>query len=154
MLAYRGIHVTSKCWASKTRKNIVEEAPAWVVERLKVLTRLIAPMEAEEKAMTEAIQEVDAEMHILRCVGPLTFEVCCAGQWATGHTLPTGDRCPATQGFARANTAVAVYGEVAASVRRAIDGPAASRRGHPPGCLASSLSRAPPWRWAPEAEQC
>ena len=32
-------------------------------------------MEAEEKAMTEAIQEVGAEAQIPRGVGPLTFEV-------------------------------------------------------------------------------
>ena len=40
-----------------------------------MLTRLIAPMEAEEKAMTEAIQEKGAERQIPRGVGPLSFEV-------------------------------------------------------------------------------
>jgi hypothetical protein len=55
LLASHGIHVTGKRWTGKTWKLIVEEAPEWVIERLKVLTRLIAPMEAEEKAMTEAV---------------------------------------------------------------------------------------------------
>jgi transposase len=75
LLASHGIHVTGKWWTGKTWKLIGEEAPEWVIERLKVLTRLIAPMEAEEKAMTEAIQEVGAEAQIPRGVGPLTFEV-------------------------------------------------------------------------------
>jgi len=46
-----------------------QEAPAWVIERLKELTRLIAPMEAEEKAMTEAIEEKGAETQIPRGLG-------------------------------------------------------------------------------------
>jgi len=75
LLASHGIHVTGKWWTGKTWKLIGEEAPAWVIERLKVLIRLIAPMEVEEKAMTEAIQEVGAETMIPRGVGPLTFEV-------------------------------------------------------------------------------
>jgi transposase len=75
LLSSHGIHVTGKWWTGKTWKLIGEEAPKWVIERLKVLTRLIAPMEAEEKAMTEAIQEVGAETQIPRGVGPLTFEV-------------------------------------------------------------------------------
>ena len=58
LLASHGIHVTGKWWKGKTWKLIGEARhPEWVIERLKVLTRLIAPMEAEEKAMTEAIQE-------------------------------------------------------------------------------------------------
>ena len=75
LLASHGIHVTGRWWTGKTWKLISEEAPAWVIERLKVLIRLIAPMEAEEKAMTEAIQEKGAETQIPRGVGPLTFEV-------------------------------------------------------------------------------
>jgi len=75
LLASHGIHVTGKWWTGKTWKLIGEEAPTWVIERLKVLIRLIAPMEVEEKAMTEAIQEVGAETMIPRGVGPLTFEV-------------------------------------------------------------------------------
>lgn len=64
LLASHGIHVTGKWWTGKTWKLIGEEAPEWVIERLKVLTRLIATMEAEEKAMTEAIEEVGAETQI------------------------------------------------------------------------------------------
>jgi transposase len=75
LLSSHGIHVTGKWWTGKTWKLIGEEAPKWVIERLKVLTRLIAPMEAEEKAMTEAIQEKGAERQIPRGVGPLSFEV-------------------------------------------------------------------------------
>lgn len=75
LLASHGIHVTGKWWTGKTWKLISEEAPAWVIERLRVYVRLIEPMEAEEKAMTEAIQEVGAETQIPRGVGPLTFEV-------------------------------------------------------------------------------
>jgi len=75
LLASHGIHVTGKWWTGKTWKLIGEEAPKWVIERLKVLTRLIEPMEAEEKAMTEAIQEKGAERQIPRGVGPLSFEV-------------------------------------------------------------------------------
>lgn len=75
LLASHGIHVTGKWWTGKTWKLIGEEAPAWVIERLRVYVRLIEPMEAEEKAMTEAIQEVGAETQIPRGVGPLTFEV-------------------------------------------------------------------------------
>ena len=51
-LASHGIYVTGKWLTGKTWKLIGEEAPKWVIERLKVLTRLIAPREAEEKAMT------------------------------------------------------------------------------------------------------
>ena len=75
LLASHRIHVTGKWWTGKTWKLIGEEAPAWVIERLRVYVRLIEPMEAEEKAMTEAIQEVGAETQIPRGVGPLTFEV-------------------------------------------------------------------------------
>jgi transposase len=75
LLSSPGIPVTGKWWTGKTWKLIGEEAPKWVIERLKVLTRLIAPMEAEEKAMTEAIQEKGAERQIPRGVGPLSFEV-------------------------------------------------------------------------------
>jgi len=75
LLASHGIHVTGKWWTGQTWKLIREEAPAWVVERLRTLIRLIEPIEAEEKAMTEAIQEKGAEATIPRGVGPLTFEV-------------------------------------------------------------------------------
>ncbi len=36
---------------------IRSEAPEWVVERLEVFIRLIEPVEAEERKLTEAIQE-------------------------------------------------------------------------------------------------
>ena len=57
-LAIHGIHVTGKWWKGKTWTMIQREAPGWVMERLEVFIRLIEPMEAEEKKMTEAIQEV------------------------------------------------------------------------------------------------
>ena len=41
LLASHGIHVTGKRWTGKTWKLISEEAPEWVIERLKVFTRLI-----------------------------------------------------------------------------------------------------------------
>ena len=77
LLATHGIHVTGKWWKGKTWGAISSEAPEWVIERLVVYTRLIEPMEAEEKAMTTAIQEAgrEAEAKIPRGVGPLTFEV-------------------------------------------------------------------------------
>ncbi len=55
LLASHGIHVTGKWWTGRTWRLVGEEAPAWVVERLRTLVRLIEPMEAEEKAMTAAI---------------------------------------------------------------------------------------------------
>jgi transposase len=75
LLASHAIHVTGKWWTGQTWKLIREEAPAWVVARLRTLIRLVEPMEAEEKVMTEAIQEKGAEATIPRGVGPLAFEV-------------------------------------------------------------------------------
>ncbi len=76
LLATHGIHVTGKWWKGKTWSGIESEAPEWVTQRLKVFTRLIEPMEVEEKAMTVAIQEEGRrQAKIPRGVGPLTFEV-------------------------------------------------------------------------------
>ena len=76
LLATHGIHVTGKWWKGKTWDGIQFEAPGWVIERLMVFIRLIEPMEAEEKAMTLAIQEEGRRRaKIPRGVGPLTFEV-------------------------------------------------------------------------------
>jgi len=43
---------------------IRREAPGWVVERLDVLIRLIGPVEAEGRKLTEAIQEVGSQRKI------------------------------------------------------------------------------------------
>jgi hypothetical protein len=61
LLASHGIRVTGKWWTGQTWKLIRGGGPAWVVERLWTLMLLIEPMEAEEKAMTEVIQEKGAE---------------------------------------------------------------------------------------------
>jgi transposase len=76
LLASHGIHVSGKWWKGKTWGIVRSKAPEWVIERLKVYIRLIEPMEAEEKAMTVAIQEAgrEAGVKIPRGVGPLTFE--------------------------------------------------------------------------------
>jgi transposase len=76
LLTSHGIHVSGKWWKGKTWNTVRSEAPEWVIERLKVYIRLIEPMEAEEKAMTVAIQEAgrEAEVKIPRGVGPLSFE--------------------------------------------------------------------------------
>lgn len=75
LLASHGIHVTGKWWKGKTWEGIEYEAPEWVIDRLKVFIRLIEPIEAEERAMTRAIQEKGRQTKIPRGVGPLTFEV-------------------------------------------------------------------------------
>ncbi len=77
LLASHGIHVTGKWWKGKTWRAIQAEAPEWVIEHLEVYSRLIHPMEAQEKKMTEAIQAegLQNQAKIPRGVGPLTFEV-------------------------------------------------------------------------------
>jgi len=76
LLASHGIHVTGKWWKGRTWNRIETEAPEWVIERLQVFARLIAPMEEEEKVMTAAIQaEGLRRATIPRGVGPLSFEV-------------------------------------------------------------------------------
>ena len=54
LLAMHGIHVTGKWWTGKTWAMIGSDAPAWVVERLKIFIKLIEPVEAEERKLTEA----------------------------------------------------------------------------------------------------
>lgn len=75
LLAMHGIHVTGKWWRGKTWATIRSEAPAWVMERLRVFIVLIEPVEAEERKLTEAIQEVGRQRKIPKGVGPLSFEV-------------------------------------------------------------------------------
>jgi transposase len=58
LLSMHGIHVSGKWWKGKTWATIRSEAPAWVMERLRVFIKLIEPVEAEERQLTEAIQEV------------------------------------------------------------------------------------------------
>jgi len=75
LLAMHGIHVTGKWWKGKTWAMIRSEAPAWVVERLKVYIKLIEPVGAEERKLTEEIQEAARGRKIPKGVGPLSFEV-------------------------------------------------------------------------------
>ena len=75
LLAMHGIHVTGKWWKGKTWATIRSEVPAWVMERLRVFIVLIEPVEAEERKLTEAIQEVGRQRKIPKGVGPLSFEV-------------------------------------------------------------------------------
>jgi transposase len=75
LLACHGIHVAGKWWKGATWRRIGDEAPAWVLDRLRVFICLIEPMEAEERALTTAIQESAAEAQIPRGVGPLSFEL-------------------------------------------------------------------------------
>ena len=53
LLAMHGIHVTGKWWTGKTWAMIGSDAPAWVVERLKIYIKLIEPVEAEERKQNE-----------------------------------------------------------------------------------------------------
>ncbi len=48
--------------------------PGWVVERLEVFIKLIGPVEAEERKLTEALVAA-CERKIPKGVGPLSFEV-------------------------------------------------------------------------------
>jgi len=75
LLAMHGIHVSGKWWQGKTWSKIRSEAPEWVIERLEVFSRLIAPLEAESAKLTSEIEEAAADQKIPKGVGPLTFEV-------------------------------------------------------------------------------
>jgi transposase len=75
LLSSHGIHVTGRWWKGATWKQIRDEAPDWVIERLEVFIRLITPVETEEKALTEAIEEAGRQTKIPKGVGPLSFEV-------------------------------------------------------------------------------
>ncbi len=75
LLSSHGIHVTGRWWKGATWKQVREEAPDWVIERLEVFIRLLTPVEAEEKALTEAIEEAGRKTKIPKGVGPLSFEV-------------------------------------------------------------------------------
>lgn len=57
LLSSHGIHVTGRWWKGATWEQIQDEAPDWVIERLEVFIRLITPVEAEERELTEAIEE-------------------------------------------------------------------------------------------------
>ena len=74
LLSSHGIYVTGRWWKGSTWKQIRDEAPDWVIERLEVFIRLITPVEAEEKALTEAIEETGRQTKIPKGVGPLSFE--------------------------------------------------------------------------------
>jgi hypothetical protein len=56
LLAMHGIHVSGKWWQGKTWSKIRNEAPEWVIERLEVFSRLIAPLEAESAKLTSQIE--------------------------------------------------------------------------------------------------
>jgi transposase len=90
LLAMHGIHVTGKWWKGKTWAMIRSEAPAWVVERLKIFIRLIEPVEAEERKLTEAIQDAARDRKIPKGVGPLSFEVLRreVGDWSRFNNYP------------------------------------------------------------------
>ena len=75
LLYSHGIHVTGRWWKGATWKQICEEALDWVIERLEVFIRLFTPVEAEEKELTEAIEEAGRQAKIPKGVGPLSFEV-------------------------------------------------------------------------------
>ena len=75
LLAMHGIHVTGKWWTGKTWAMIGSDAPAWVVERLKIYIKLIEPVEAEERKLTEQVEEAARDRKIPKGVGALSFEV-------------------------------------------------------------------------------
>jgi len=75
LLSSHGIHVAGRWWKGATWRRITDEAPDWVIERLDVFIRLIGPVEAEERELTGAIQEVGSQRKIPKGVGPLSFEV-------------------------------------------------------------------------------
>ena len=75
LLAMHGIHVSGKWWQGKTWSKIRSEAPEWVIERLEVFSRLIAPLEAESAKLTSQIEAAATDQKIPKGVGPLTFEV-------------------------------------------------------------------------------
>ena len=75
LLSSHGIHVTGSWWKGATWKQIREEASDWVIERLEVFIRQLTPIEAEEKGLTEAIEEAGRQAKIPKGVGPLSFEV-------------------------------------------------------------------------------
>ena len=54
---------------------IGSEAPEWVVERLDIFISLIEPVQAEERKLTESIQESAQGNEIPKGVGLLSFEV-------------------------------------------------------------------------------
>ena len=75
LLAMHGIHVTGKWWTGKTWAMIRSDAPAWVVERLKIYIKLIEPVGVEERKLTEQVQEAARDQKIPKGVGALSFEV-------------------------------------------------------------------------------
>ena len=90
LLAMHGIHVTGKWWRGKTWATIASEAPEWVIERLRIFIRLIEPVEAEERKLTEAIKEAARDRRIPKGVGPLSFEVLRreVGDWSRFNNYP------------------------------------------------------------------
>ena len=90
LLAMHGIHVAGKWWRGKTWATIASEAPEWVIERLRIFIRLIEPVEAEERKLTEAIKEAARDRRIPKGVGPLSFEVLRreVGDWSRFNNYP------------------------------------------------------------------
>lgn len=90
LLAMQGIHVTGKWWTGKTWAMIGSDAPAWVVERLKIYLKLIEPVEAEERKLTEQVQEAARDQKVPKGVGPLSFEVLRreVGDWSRFNNYP------------------------------------------------------------------
>ena len=90
LLAMHGIHVTGKWWKGETWAMIRSGAPAWVVGRLEIFIKLIGPVEAEERKLTEAIGEAAQGRKIPKGVGPLSFEVLRreVGDWSRFNNYP------------------------------------------------------------------
>ena len=90
LLAMHGIHVSGKWWQGKTWSKIRSEAPEWVIERLEVFSRLIAPLLAESAKLTSQIEEAAADQKIPKGGGPLTFEVLRreVGDWSRFTNYP------------------------------------------------------------------
>jgi hypothetical protein len=69
---------------------IRSDAPAWVVDRLKIYIKLIEPVEAEERKLTEQVQEAERDQKIPKGVGALNFEVLRreVGDWSRFNNYP------------------------------------------------------------------
>jgi hypothetical protein len=63
-----------------------------VLERLAVYIRLIAPVEAEEKKLTEVIEQVGGQVKTPKGIGALGFEVLRReiGDWSRFNNRPPG----------------------------------------------------------------
>ncbi len=75
LLSSHGIHVAGRWWKGATWKQINGQAPDWVIGRLAVYIRLIAPVESEEAKLTTVIEEAGRRARIPKGVGALSSEV-------------------------------------------------------------------------------